>query len=359
MRPRLLPSSATRFCGYLFLRLPALNESALAATWVGQDGKSAGSPGDVHVVVTGLPISSSIVGGVLTDCVRETWIYRGNGRASIPDDPAALPLVLKPRADGNSADLFFAPYRDESRETMTLRLVTSSGQNFLSRFPGQGCDLSLNGPKPVPGRMEARPGDDLQALVGKCGTLVLSPGTYRLARPLVLDLPITVTSEGGAILLFDQAATEPAWTTAIKIHRGNTTLDGFAVRFAGPVRWNNEVSWGPAVIGMTDSLDPHSNGPQWNVTFTRLDLEIPPVPDRGGWVEALRLMRLIGCNSGLIAGNILRGGPIEFFHGPWQIVDNDFRGTVPGTASHGVFIGHNVRDVLGARQSGSRPYQGR
>lgn len=326
--------------------LPALNETALAAKWIGQDGGNAGSPGDVHVELTGLPLSTSIEGVVLTDGVRETWIWRAGARASIPEDPAALPLVVKPRTDGGGADLFFAPYRDESHETMTLRLIAANGQNFVARFPGQGCDLSLRAPRPEAGQIEARPGDDLQALVAKCGTLVLAPGIYRLARPLVLNRPITVTSTGGATLLFDQAVSEPAWSSAIKVHCGNTTLHGFAVRFAGPVRWSNAISWGPAVIGMTDSLEPHYDDPKFNVVFTRLDLEIPPVADRRGWAEAVRLMRLIGAKSGTIAGNTLRGGPIEFFEGPWQIIDNEFHGTVPGTASHGVFAAHQTHDVV-------------
>ena len=57
-------------------------------------------------------------------------------------------------------------------------------------------------------------------------------------------------------------------------------------------------------------------------------------------------MRLIGARNGVIAENILRGGPIEFFGGPWRIVDNDFRGTPPGTFSHGVFTGHGTHDLL-------------
>ena len=174
----------------------------------------------------------------------------------------------------------------------------------------------------------------------------LSPGVYRLTHPLVLNRPVTLTSDAKAKLLFTQGSSEPPWTTAIKIHCGNTTLEGFAVRFDGPVRWNNEVSWGPAVIGMTDNLDPGHADRKVNVAFRRLDLEIPPVENPGGWVEALRLMRLISARSGVIEGNTLRGGPIEFFEGPWQIADNDFRGTLPGTFSHCVFGGHGTHDVL-------------
>jgi hypothetical protein len=326
--------------------LPQLKEGALQATWLGQDGGNTASPGDVHVAVTGLPAAVSIVGCVLTDAVRATWIYRGSDRASIPDDPNALPLVFKPRSDGKAIDLFFAPFRDESTETMTLRVITADGQGYLLNFPGQSCDFARMAPAPEPSRSQARPGVDLQALVDKYGTLVLAPGTYRLARPLVLNRPVTITSEGGATLLFDQAATEPAWSSAIKVHCGNTTLNGFAVRFAGPVRWNNEISWGPAVIGMTDNLDPYYEKPRYNIAFTHLDLEIPPVADPFGWVDALRLMRLIRAKNGVIAGNTLRGGPIELFDGPWQIVDNDYRGTVLGTHSQSVFTAHGGHDLI-------------
>ena len=56
-------------------------------------------------------------------------------------------------------------------------------------------------------------------------------------------------------------------------------------------------------------------------------------------------MRLTNAKGGMIAGNILFGGPIEFFDGPWQFVNNDLRGTPAGTYSHGVFTGHATHDV--------------
>jgi hypothetical protein len=326
--------------------LPELSARALKAQWLGQDGANAGSLGDVHVAITGLPASRAIGGAVLTDAVQGTWIYKFVERVPIPVDPTAMPLVVKLRSDRKAADLFFPPYRDLSKETLTLRLIAVNGGDLLVRFPGGSCDLGRRARQPAPNRTLAKPGDDLQASVAKYGTVVLMPGTYRLRQPLVLDGPVTVTSDGGATILFDQAPTEPRWTTAIKLHAGNTTLNGFAVRFAGPVRWNNDVSWGPAVIGMTDSLEPARDEPKVNVAFTHLDLEIPPIENTAGWVDALRLMRLIGAKSGLIAGNVLRGGPIEFFDGPWRVVDNDFRGTPPATFSHGVFVGHQTHDLL-------------
>ncbi|MFI5459834.1 MAG: hypothetical protein ACHRXM_30805 [Isosphaerales bacterium] len=326
--------------------LPKFNERAITAKWLGQDGENPAGPGDVHVVITGLPASSPMVGAVLSDAVWGTWIYRANDRVTIPADPFALPLVVRPRSDRNSADLYLAPYRDESKDTLTLRLIGADGRSLLARFPGGSCDLSRRAPQPEAGRIEAKPGDDLQALVDRYGTVVLAKGTYRLTRPLVLSRPVTLTSEGGATLRFAQAGAEPPWTAAIKVHCGNTTLNGFAVRFEGPIRWNEGVEWGPAVIGMTDNFDQGHDELRVNIGFTRLDLEVPPVENRGGWLEALRLMRLKRAQSGVIEGNTLRGGPIEFLDGPWRIVDNDFQGTLPGTYSHGVFEGHGTHDLL-------------
>ena len=57
-------------------------------------------------------------------------------------------------------------------------------------------------------------------------------------------------------------------------------------------------------------------------------------------------MRLIGGRNGVLAHNTLRGGLIEFFHGPWRIEDNDFQGTSPGTFSYAVFAAHDPIEVV-------------
>ena len=176
--------------------------------------------------------------------------------------------------------------------------------------------------------------------------MTLQAGTYRLVRPLVLNEPVALTSAGGATLVFSQPQSEPAWSSAIKIHCGNTTLAGFAVRLEGPIRWNNDVSWGPALIGTTDNFDQGPHEPKFNLMFKHLDLEIPVVVGATPWVDcAEALLRLGGARSGVIEGNILRGGMIEFFDGPWRIVDNDYRGTPPGSYSHCVFGAHGIHDL--------------
>jgi hypothetical protein len=176
--------------------------------------------------------------------------------------------------------------------------------------------------------------------------VVLAKGTYQLRHPLVLNRPATLASDGGATLIFAQDPNDPPWTTAVKVRCSNTTLEGFAVRFEGRIRWNWEVSYGPAVIGLTDSFEPGYNDLKSNVVFRNLDLEVPPADDPSKWVEALRLYRLVGASSGAVVGNRLRGGSIEFFHGPWQILDNEFQGTPPGTISHSVVVGHFTHDLL-------------
>ena len=104
------------------------------------------------------------------------------------------------------------------------------------------------------------------------------------------------------------------------------------MRFEGPIRWDGNVSYGPAVIGMTDNPEPGYNDPKSQVVFRNLDLESPAPPKtRASGSRRSGCIRLVGATSGAIVGNRLRGGPIEFFHGPWQVVDNEFRGTPPGT----------------------------
>jgi len=326
--------------------LPNLVESAAKARWLGQDGANSERPGDVHVAISGLSGSQSIIGAVLSDAMRRVWIFRGGDRAPKVTEPDAQSLQMRFDPGRKSADLYFPPYREAGGEPFTLRLISSSGRSALIRFKGEPCELSRRSPMPQPGRALARPGDDLQALLDQHGTVVLSAGTYRLTRPLVLKGPVTLTSEGGATLQFAQSSSESPWSAAIKIQRGNTTLNGFAVRFDGTVRWNYDISWGPAVIGMTDNLDPNQDEFRPNIVLTHLDLEVPPVENRGKWVAALRLMRLHRAESGVIANNILRGGEIEFHKGPWRVVDNDFRGTPPGTQSSSVFVGHDTRDLV-------------
>ena len=329
--------------------MPAIEEGSLGVKWLGQEAQTPAGPGAVHLRLGGLARDRQIVAAVLTDSVQGSWVFHANQAAAqtIHADDFSEPLAVQAGGEaGASADVYFAPYRDEAGANLTLRLVLDDGSMRVARFAGNPCDPGKRIPRPSGPRVEVKPGDDLQEIANRAGTVALGPGVHRLSRPLVLENPVTITSDGEATLLFSQGPQDAPWTTAIKVHRGHTTLDHFKVRFEGPIRWKDEIVYGPAVIGATDNFDVGHSEPKFNLTFTRLDLEIPPAENPQGWIEAVRLMRLRNARSGFIAGNTLRGGPIEFFDGPWRIENNRSYGTVPGTVSSCIFAGHLTHDLI-------------
>ncbi|MEJ7639059.1 MAG: hypothetical protein WKF75_14075 [Singulisphaera sp.] len=317
---------------------------AIGATWAGQDGLDLNGPGDVHVMLTGLPAARAIVSAALTDPAGGSWIYRADGGPIGAIDPYALPLAVRRGGDATRADVAFAPIRNESGADLSLRLVLDDGTILVTRFAGGWSDPGLRALEIAPTSILARPGDDLNHLASRYGTVWLTSGTYLLDRPLVLNNPVSILARPAVTLLFSQAPDAPTWSTAIKIHSGHTTLDGFAVRFAGPIRWTDGVSYGAAVIGTTDNFDTGVNPLKVGIVLTRLDLESPPAS--GAWEEAPRLIRLASAQTGRIADNILKGGTVEFLRGPWEITGNLHRGTVPGTFAYDVFAGHETRDLL-------------
>ncbi|MCA1685466.1 MAG: hypothetical protein LC745_05675, partial [Planctomycetia bacterium] len=88
------------------------------------------------------------------------------------------------------------------------------------------------------------------------------------------------------------------------------------------------------------------NALKFNLTFERLDIEGPPTSGKTPREEAVKLMRLNNAPCGRVANNVLRGGLIELFGGPWQVVDNDYRGTPAGTFAYSVFAAHDPYDLL-------------
>ena len=330
------------------LRMPVpapvtVDENAFAASWVGQDGQNLTGPGDVHLALSGLPTGHAVVAAQLTDGTLNSWDLATAG-TSLGDDnilPQPLAFRLNP-SDPTQADVDFAPVRDESQATMTLRLVLDNGTNLVTTFAGGTTNLGLRSPQPAATSIVAAPGADLNALANTYGTIHLTAGTYNLASPLVLNQPVTITADPGTTLLFTQASNAPTWTAAIKINAGNTTLSGFAVRFAGPINWTSGVSYGPAVIGTTDNFDPGPAQLIENITLTNLDVQSPPAAS--AWESTPDLIRVISAQSGVISNNILKGGTTEFVGGPWQVVGNTYEGTLPGT-----FTRDGVRRPLHAR----------
>ena len=108
----------------------------------GWSGRRPG-PGDVHVSLSGLGRTPAIAAAVLTDSVRGTWVYRGersrqarraHGRRHRPARASSRARIAA------RSTLFFAPYRDEAKATMTLRLIEQDGRMTVARFPGGACD---------------------------------------------------------------------------------------------------------------------------------------------------------------------------------------------------------------------------
>lgn len=328
-------------------KLPRLVPNSITARWLGQDGAPGSKPGDVHVVLDGLDRAHVVAAVALTNGARGAWFERATDKVPFVPEPYAKPLVFRRREAAAKADLFFAPERDETGSEMTLRLVYGDGSATVVRFPGGKADEGLRaGPGPGPSTTAARPGQDLQALVARFGTITLGKGRYELDRPLVISKPVRLTAEPGATLVFSQKPGAPPWSAAILIHSGHVTLEGFAVRFAGPVRYREGIRYGPAVIGVTDDQGPTPKLPIANLTFRNLDLEGPIGAKPGAWEWAVSLMRLVGAESGRVENCVLKGGPIEFFNGPWTIVGNEHRGTPEWTQTSSVVAAHHTHDVL-------------
>ncbi len=230
---------------------------------------------------------------------------------------------------------------------MTLRLVLGDGAMTVVRFPGGKADVGQRaGPGPDSKSVVARPDGNLHELVAQGGQVKLLKGTYRLERPLVLPHPIAITAEPGATLVFAQKP-------------GDAPLDGRhqdpgracharrlrgAVRGSGPLARGNQLR--PGGHRRRDGFDPPSPAVLADLTFTKLDLQAPPASGRAAWEDAVNLIRLAGAVCGKIENCTLRGGPMEFFGGPWRIVGNEHQGVPTGTSSPCVFAGHYVHDLL-------------
>jgi hypothetical protein len=313
----------------------------LGSTWLGQDGQDPTAMGQVHVALTGLPAGRTVVSAALSDDAHALWAYS----AARTPNPNAMPLTLVPSSSvAGAADLFFQPQRNEAGATLTLTLVLDDGTTLAAHIAGGASDPGRIAPQPAKTSIDAKPGDDLSALVEQYGTIHLTAGTYNLSQPLVLDRPVTITADPGTTLLFSQPAGDAGWNAAIVIECGHTTLQGFAVRFAGPVQWAAPSASGPSVIGSADNYDGGPRTPLVGLTFSHLDLQSPPPV--GTWEEAPHLIFLTNALSGSITDNILKGGTTEFQNGPWVVTGNNYQGALPNTFSYQAFAGHYTHDTV-------------
>jgi hypothetical protein len=321
--------------------VPNLATSKATAKWLGQDGIET-AIGDVHVVIEGWSPNRQLAAAVLSDGVVTTWVYKPSDQVKLEIGSGLERLQIR-RAGPSKLDLAFPPSRDESTSTMSLRLIDTTGHEEILRFPGGKCDPDLRAPALPSGTVTARPGDDLNDLAARFGTVNLAKGIYPLAKPLILTRAVRIVGEPGSTLQFKQAGDQPPWTSAIKIHASGTILEGFAVRFEGAFKWDKDVSFGPAVIGTTDNRDNVPSDGRYGIKLIRLDLQGPQA--NSAWEEAVHMIRVVSASSGRIERNTMKGGAVVFGGGPWTITENVSKGTLPNTFVYELYGGRYTHDL--------------
>lgn len=229
---------------------------------------------------------------------------------------------------------------------MTLRVILADGTQHFGQFDGGPCDPALRGKLPNDKSITVKPGDDLHAIVREYGHVILSPGTYHFDRALELHEPITLTGPREAVLLFRQPATQEHWHEAILVLADNITLDGFSIRFDGPVHWK-PFDWtrGCGVIQAPRRTKPEDE--LVNLIVRNMDIQdselADPDPAKLQWLpDLVRCGRVL---NGQITGNTFRGGTIDVEQGPWLIADNVHRGAPAGGMAPAAFAGHYIHDV--------------
>jgi hypothetical protein len=330
---------------------PRWLDPPIAATWAGQ-GLPGDAPGHVRIEVTGLPPARKVAAVSLSSGGgTSNWSRRLIESVPFWPEPYGGSLDVKTGAAAGRMTLTFPPDRDEAGASLALRVVLDDGTQSITAVAGKACDPALICARaPAAEVLKARPGDDLQALVDRGATVELEAGTYELTAPLTINQPVVLRARQGAspVLRFNQPADAAPWTTAIKLRAGRSRLEGFAIRFAAPVRWRSDVSYGPAVIGSTDAFDPPlpNSTPITGIALVGLDIEgPPPAAAPGTWPDAVRLGRFVTARNGTIERCSLRGGTIEASGGPWRFVGNVHRGVPPDTYSPCVFAVHHGHDL--------------
>jgi hypothetical protein len=327
-------------------KVPRVDPIRLTTRSLGQDGPEGPQPGLVRLAVSG--ITRPVTAAVLANRVGAVWGWSSRADDLRDGGSDLRPLDWQSSGDGRSAVLGFAPIRNEESSPLSLRLIHADGSHSVAELDGPACDPAQRAPRPGANQATAAPGDDLSELVRHGGTLRLNPGIYRLDRPLVLEQPIAIVGQPGAILEFHQDQAAPAWTEAIQIEAGNTRLEGVAIRFAGPVRWDWNVPHGPAIIGTpADQAPRHWGNIRAGIGLIRLEIESPPAAS--DWELAPHAMRLMTAASGEVRGCRIRGGSIELTGGPWQVVDNEHLGTPPQTFAYAIISAKYVHDLTIAR----------
>lgn len=330
------------------VKLPAVTESTITSQWSGSQRKSKAGPGAVKILLSRIPAQARVNSVVVTDPTGNFYAAMASGEKS--EFPEARPLVFE-RSGADKGSLEFLPESDLNGKPISVRLQLADGQNMFLTINGGQTDLQQRVPSLKPGHVRANPGDDLQTLVNHAGTIVLGDGQYKLSRPLLIDKPTRIEAAPNAkpSLIFGPGQAT-GWTAAIKIRSGGVNLSGFAITFAGPIPWDQDVAYGPAVIATTDNRDTGFNhdAPHWGLTLEKLTIQGPPVPrkaDPNQPPEAVKLVRILNGHLGRVEGCVLKGGSVHLANGPWIISQNRHDGPLPGSFTWDAFAVMRPHDV--------------
>ncbi|MFM7590501.1 MAG: hypothetical protein ACKO85_01790, partial [Isosphaeraceae bacterium] len=326
--------------------LPKVVSGTTRATWKGHTRQSGAGAALLRIELDGLSSRDRYQAAVLTEPGGSTWLASAEGGKSVAI-AEALPAKFD-RTSTQRAILDFLPTRNLENVPLSLRLILADGSSELVHLVGGKTEIDRRSPPPAGSKVVAKPGDNLAGLVSKNGVIQLSPGTYRLNRPIVIDKPTVIEGKPGAILLFS-SSDQTAWSAAIKVRSAGVRLSNFAIRFEGSTHWANNVDYGPAVIGTTDNLDTgfDHNQPIWGLSLDRLDITGPqPGPTReNAPPEALKIVRALNVRNGRMEGCIFRGGCIHVANGPWRISQNRHDGPLPGSFCYDAFAVTRPMDV--------------
>ena len=140
----------------------------------------------VHVSLSGLGRQPSVAGG-RPDRLGPGHLglppRRPRPIVPVPQADVTGPLAVRPGPSGARSTSSSPRTATRRGATFTLRLPRADGRMAVARFAGGACDPGRRQPRRARRRVEAKPGDDLNALARQVGTVALSPGTYRLDRP--------------------------------------------------------------------------------------------------------------------------------------------------------------------------------
>ena len=321
------------------LTMPQTPVSSFATATAHSTSQDAGFPGNAHIVLDTLPSPQTVAtiqAAVLSDQAGSTWVY---GSPSPYTGTSPLSMSYDP----GTGVFSFPPVRDEGSATLTLRLLFVDGTQAVARFAGTTSDPNRRDtPVGTSSANVATAAQLVNAVSSQIANIHLAAGTYYLSAPLNLNYPVRITADPGASLVFTPSPSDPSWTNAsgaIGVWASHVSLDGFAISFQG-----DSASWAYTGGGTRAVIQSAGNGGKVDLSYTNLNIQAPAAHTAGE--EAVHLMNFDPSDSGQIIHNILKGGTISLWNGPWQILNNDYQGTPANTVSYSVFFIRNEHDVL-------------